>query len=395
MGLSTSARRWTQISGSEPVPQPAMFTADGPEREGGSQTAPLPEDVYRAIVDYLRAAGRLEGISPEAYIFAPLVDPLSRVACGQAEDWEGTRHVSSKRMRETLKTFGRVVGIPDEKLTLQALRHTAVLLRLEAGDSTEQIQAFLKRADLKATRRYLSLLPAPSLPTSCPGDEPAALPRPPARKPKPFQPGDNFCHGFYAQSHPPEEIAAMLAQDIRGMAEELEGLRVLERGLVEMQSRATSAAELAALVDAQSLAAARLVEMAKTEKERQAQRPEDSWGERMLAMEVDYARAQGEDIDIDTARQQVLANDAEAQAAWRLMEEVAATRLGLRRIFNIAIETQDVKDRIHLTDIYGRSCTRLVKLLKAEGRKHSRLDAVMSDALHQALTEIYEEFGLS
>lgn len=385
--------------GSETAPlRGGMEAKEGSETaplQGGSGTEAIPEDVRRAIVDYLWAAGRLEGIGPEAYIFAPLADPLNRDACGEAEDWDGSRHVNSQRMRETLKTFGRLAGIPDEKLTLQALRHTAVMLRLEAGDSAEEIQAFLNRASLRSTERYLSLLPVRSLVNVAASDPPADSPRPPDRRTKQYQPGDNFRHGYYAKSRPPEEIEAMLAQDIQGLGEEMAGMRMLHRGLVEMQGRAASAAELAALINAQSLLATRLAQLIKVEEERQAQRPEESWAEQFIARLANSAEERGEGFDIDKEKEMLLAGDAEAQAAvWRLREEIAATRLGLRRAFHLAVETDDIQERVHLADIYGRGCNRLVKLLKAEGYEHTRLEAAMNKLVDRVILNIQEDWGL-
>lgn len=165
--------------------------------------------------------------------------------------------------------------------------------------------------------------------------------------------------------------------------------------LLALQSRATSSSEMAALISAQSLLATRLAEMLKAEKERQAQRPEESWAEQFLARLADSAKERGEEFDIDKEREALLAGDVEAQAAaWRLMEEIAATRLGLRRAFHLAMESEEVQERVHLTNIYGQGCSRLVKLLKAEGLEHTRLEVAMNDLIDQVILEINEEWGL-
>ena len=187
----------------------------------------------------------------------------------------------------------------------------------------------------------------------------------------------------------------MVAQDIQGMGEEIAGLRDLGRLLIEMQRQAVDAAELAALIDIYSLSAVRLGEMVQAQKEIQERRPEDSWAEQLLAVLVESARRDGEDIDIDTAREMALAGDADAQsAALRLMEEIAATRLGLRRAYHLVMQSDDVHDRIHLVDIYGRACHRLSRLLKMDGVELSRLEAIMNDLIEQVTAEVAEEFGL-
>jgi hypothetical protein len=364
-------------------------------RGGGSQTAPLPEDVKRAIVDYLRAAGRLEGMRAEAYVFAPLADPLRREAPDRAEDWDDSRCLVTRQFNAVLKTYGRLAGIPDEKLTLQALRHTAAVLRMEAGDSVETIQAFLKHSALSYTRHYLKLLPLPPREEGHLRDLANDPPQLPERKAPQFQPGDNLTHGLYAQKQPAEEIAAVLAEDIQGMGEEIAALRALCRGIMEMQNQAENAAQVARLADAYTLAATRLAEMIKAERQSQESRPEDSWGEAFLAMLVESAQRDGADIDIDTARERALASDPEyGAAAWRLVEEIAATRLALRRVFHLAMETQELGERVHLTEVHGRGCGRLARLLKAQGLKHTRLDAVMNKLFDDVHAEVTKELGI-
>ncbi|HEX6306049.1 MAG TPA: tyrosine-type recombinase/integrase [Anaerolineales bacterium] len=370
-------------------------TGDGPEWGGGSKTIPLPEDVQRAIVDYLRAAGRLEGMRPEAYIFAPVVDPLREEAPDRAEDWDEGRYVVARQFNAVLRTYGGLAGIPEEKLTLRALRHTAVMLRMEAGDSVAAIHAFLGHSALSYTKYYLKLLPFPPREGEQLRDLAKDPPRLPERKATPFKPGDNMTHGLYAQKQPPEEIAAILAEDIQGMGEEMAALRGLCRSLVMAQIRAEDAREVALLADAYTLGATRLAEMVKAERQSQEHRPEETWAEQMLAMLVNTARAEGADLDIDTAREMALASDPQlGAAAWRLVEEIAATRLALRRVFHLAMETEQVAQLVHLTDVYGRGCIRLVRLLKGEGVEHSRLDAVMNDLLDRVTEDVGRELGI-
>lgn len=91
------------------------------------------------------------------------------------------------------------------------------------------------------------------------------MPAPSQRKSMQYQSRDNFRCGFHAKSRPPEEIAAMLAQDIQGMGEEIAALRDLGRLLIEMQRQAVDAAELASLIDMYSLSAVRLGEMVRAQ----------------------------------------------------------------------------------------------------------------------------------
>lgn len=59
----------------------------------------VPAEVGEAIRDYLQAAGRLEGIKDEAYVFAPLRHPLLSESQDRAEDWDGGRPLSTNHLR--------------------------------------------------------------------------------------------------------------------------------------------------------------------------------------------------------------------------------------------------------------------------------------------------------
>lgn len=361
----------------------------------GKKRHPLPQDAYRAILDYLGASGRLAGIRPKAYIFAPLSDPLRQEASGKAEDWDESRYLVTTHFNTILKTYGGLAGIAEEKLTLPALRHTAAMLRMEAGDSLEAIQASLDHARLSYTKYYLKLLPVPPREGAHLRDLANDPPRLPERKAPHFKPGDNLKHGLYAQEQPAEEIAAILVEDIQGMGEQISVLRAMCRSLMAMQKKATNAEEVALLADAYTLAVTRLGEIIRIEKQRQNLRSEDSRAEQLLAALVKSAQADGEEIDIDTAREMALASDLEyGAAAWRLVEEMAATRLALRRVHQMALESEKVAEHAHLIEVYGRGCGRLARLLKGEGIEHSRLEAVMNDLIDEVTADVNREFGV-
>ena len=159
-------------------------------RWGADQARSLcPLEVWAAVQAYLQAAGRIDSMQAEDYIFAPLCEPLKSEATGQAGEWNAGRYLGIERLRANLKMYGRLAGIPEEKLTLPALRHTAVLLRLEAGDNLEQIQAFLgSKAHERVTKAYLNQLPPLPQDQKPPGDvqpngEESDQPPLPVRKP--------------------------------------------------------------------------------------------------------------------------------------------------------------------------------------------------------------------
>jgi integrase len=82
MGVPTQALqqlKWGQVQ----VQEDGAWVDWGP----GKRSTCLPEEAWQAILDYLEAAGRIgearpQGMPAEAYIFAPLADPLRVDAAG-------------------------------------------------------------------------------------------------------------------------------------------------------------------------------------------------------------------------------------------------------------------------------------------------------------------------
>ena len=232
--------RWGQFE----QDQAGAWVRWGPEAE----RAPLPAAVWDAIQSYLEASKRMEGIRPEAYIFAPLSDPFNREPSGEAADWEAGRHLTRHQIRNNLKLYGRLAGIPEAKLTLPTLRRTAAALRLEAGDSLEQMYKFMdSHSTTVSTKLFMNSLPP--IPrdeeyTEDKNDESALdAVKLPERKPHTNKPGDGIKHGFYAQCQPEDEVQAVLAEGITGIDAEIIGLRSLSRLLMKRQKAARTSSE--------------------------------------------------------------------------------------------------------------------------------------------------------
>jgi hypothetical protein len=190
----------------------------------------------------------------------------------------------------------------------------------------------------------------------------------PDSKPKPFRPGEGITHGYYADSQPEEEVLAVLAEDIQGIEAEIAGLRRLARRLVAKLKAARSVKEIGQLADTHSLAASRLGELIAAENQLAVDGVEDTWAEEALAR-LDKAlinwgeRPVGEEV-----RAEALGVEPEmAMAARRLVEEIAAVRYMLRNVLWLALQTQETAETIHLVEIYGSGCGRLVRMLKKEG----------------------------
>ncbi len=63
--------------------------------------------------------------------------------------------VSDNYVRRALKFYAARAGLKAESLKVHSLRHTAAMLRKEAGDDVLRIQAFLGHANLATTQVYI------------------------------------------------------------------------------------------------------------------------------------------------------------------------------------------------------------------------------------------------
>jgi hypothetical protein len=290
-----------------------------------------------------------------------------------------------------LKLYGRVVKIPEEKLTLQALRRTAIRLRLDEGDSIEEMQSFLdSKGEAILTKYRLGKLP--QLPVE--GRKGEIRAQVPDRKAKPFRPGEGITHGYYQHSQPEEEVLAVLAEDIQGIESEIAGLRRLARGLVAKLTEARNNKEMAQLADTHSLAASRLGELIETEKQLAKDGTGDTWADDVLAVVDKFAIRQGKRPVGEEVRAAALGVEPElAMAARCLVEEIATVRYMLRNVLGLALQTQEVPVYIRLVEIYGSGCARLVRMLKKEESNHSRLKKYILEAIDEARDVVLKERG--
>ena len=115
--------------------------------------------VEEAVQAWLRASGRLAGMQAGRYVFTRLKEPGREGVGGKAEDWVEEKPLSNDTILRDLKLYGRLAGIEEGKLTLMALRRTAIWMRLEAGESLEGMKQFMEsREEEKLTRSRLKKL---------------------------------------------------------------------------------------------------------------------------------------------------------------------------------------------------------------------------------------------
>jgi hypothetical protein len=361
----------------------------------GAERAHLPAEVWEAILRWLMASGRLEGMQDEAYIFAPLAYPGKEDTGSKAEDWVEGRALSNSAILADLKLYGRLAGIAEEKLTLMALRRTATRLRLDEGEGIEGMMAFLDSHEEKRAAKF-RLGRLPQLPEEAPGGDEAenrevSVPK---RTAKPFKPGEGTIHGLYAHSQPIEAVAAVLREDIQGIDEQVVGMRVLGRGLQERMERVGSRKEAVRLGQAYTLAARRLADLIRVE--RQLKENKDPWAEQFLERLDQMALKQGLEPVSEQARAEALGGAADlSTTSRRLMEEIAATRYVLRKTFALAMETEENEEYVHLVEIYSIACNRLLGLLRVGLGDGDLLAAYLRELIDRSIREVTEELGLA
>lgn len=113
----------------------------------------LPMPAYQAILDYMHAAGRLDEIQPDDYIWTALSTNAERLP--NVADYDPARHITTGMVNKIVRRRARRAGIDPDQVHTHTLRHTAAMLRRDAGDDPLIIQRFLNHSTLAVTQIYL------------------------------------------------------------------------------------------------------------------------------------------------------------------------------------------------------------------------------------------------
>lgn len=129
--------------------------------------------LWQAIQSYLLAANRLKTIQPTDYLFTPLNHNASRLPSAHPPTSETTPQESSpsisihprssavqsplsaRSLDKLVKKYARLAALDPDHITVHTLRHTAAMLRKQAGDDLQSISAFLGHSTLAITQIYL------------------------------------------------------------------------------------------------------------------------------------------------------------------------------------------------------------------------------------------------
>ena len=114
--------------------------------------AELPRPVWDAILSLLALDDRARTIQPGEYIFCPFASGPRR---GSQAHWDTSKSVSARSMLELVKHYSRKSGLNPDVVRVHVLRHSAAMLRKEAGDDIEKICAFLAQSNAAITQIYL------------------------------------------------------------------------------------------------------------------------------------------------------------------------------------------------------------------------------------------------
>ncbi|RLC76394.1 MAG: hypothetical protein DRJ03_28730 [Chloroflexi bacterium] len=117
------------------------------------RTDELPLPAYNAIVEYLEAAGRLEGMGENDFIFTALSDVATRLPGVDAMPDEA---LSSSFVNRVVKKCARRAGLQWRRIHTHTLRHTAAMLRYDLRKDIRELQDFLGHASMSTTQIYLT-----------------------------------------------------------------------------------------------------------------------------------------------------------------------------------------------------------------------------------------------
>jgi hypothetical protein len=143
------------------------------------------------------------------------------------------------------------------------------------------------------------------------------------------------------------------------------------------------------------LAAARTGELVRYEKELARRSKTDGWVEELEAMVKRVAQENGQGREAQARREEAGDDRQGSTAAGRLVEEIAALRVVLRRGFGMAMASAETKAILRLVELYGRGCMRLARLLKLEGGQASEKEMQLKEGIQAALKEVAKDLGLS
>lgn len=125
--------RWGDIQHSGEPGENRIYSYNVMKKGAGRRDqAVLAWHIYSAILDYLRAAGRLDGVEHDTYIWTPLYPGRSlRLKPDLDLDRVANSPISNRTANNSLKRYAKKAGVDLKKAHLHGLRHAGSRLRVE------------------------------------------------------------------------------------------------------------------------------------------------------------------------------------------------------------------------------------------------------------------------
>jgi integrase len=352
-----------------------------------------------ALEEYLRAAGRWEGMQAGEYVFAPFVDPLNRKPTGRRQDWDGSKPLSVDQTQFLLKRYAGWAGLDVAQVNYHCLRHTAMLLHAQAGKEAESIQAFGGRTSLHNTRAYVKRMrPAADLAVKRGKPDEHG---PYQRKVGKAQPGNqlNLRHGMYAKQTPGQETEENTENQPQGRRKRaVARLRWVIRRIDKLGEQAQTAKQFAILLKVMGTAVERLWRLSAGAR-KQAEKKEGSGSRahefvRRLEEGQKESRQNGEGdwpvseesiIDL----KQWLFEDEEEEI--NIEEEMSMLDEMIERAEKAGRENSRLDEALGLLDAVSQAEMRRDRCSGTQEKEQMSPDDKLQDTIHQAIRDVSEE----
>jgi integrase/recombinase XerD len=118
--------------------------------KGKAGVVEVPPPVWQSVQAWLLSIQKTSGA-----VFVALND-RARNLPNVSQDWiAGNSPLTGNAVGQIVKKYARRAGMDGHKVHVHTLRHSAAMLRREAGDDVEQVKAFLGHSSLQTTQTYL------------------------------------------------------------------------------------------------------------------------------------------------------------------------------------------------------------------------------------------------
>lgn len=235
----------------------------------------LPDDCAQALLDFLRASGRIEHIQPHDYLFPPVFNPSAPPA-GAYLDWLNTGYLSDQVAGYVLAKYSDWAELHTRPLHMKDLRCTAIIQRFEAGASPDQIAAWLGARPKRVRQMLGSMHNTPVSPERRQAAERIWQKGPYLRTAPGAQPqlSPALEHGWYAAALPPAEVQTAKDQPLT-LEDAIANLQAIMKRTLELALQCAAPQEALHALDIYSQATVRLAHALRLSRQLKQSQQED------------------------------------------------------------------------------------------------------------------------